>query len=153
MRSSGIRILRIIAGILLLAAAQSGCAPSRNATVESLDGAQPRILPLSFASLEGRRNGDRVNTTLEFQNPNGRDHLIIQMEIDLGPPIRFAGGTYRFQGAGHVPAGRVDSSSLDFQAGQSGGMGLGGRFFLLDDAGRKLYRVDLPPTVIGVTYQ
>jgi hypothetical protein len=153
MHRSPARVARIAAGILLLAATHSRCAPSRQAAIESLEGGQSRILPLTFASLEGRRDGDRVKATLEFQNLTNRDRLTIRMEIDLGPPIRLAGGTFRFQGASWTQAGKVDSPSLDFQAGQSGGMGLGGIFLLLDDVNKKLYRVYLPPTVMGVAYR
>jgi len=144
---------RIASAILLLIAWQSGCDSRGIASVESLEDGQPRTVPLTFYSLDGRRDGDRVNAALEFRDPGGRDRLSIQLVIDLGPPIHLAGGTFHMQRSDKTQTGRVDSTSLDFQAGQSGGMGLGGKFILLDHAGKVSYRVHLPRTVIGPTYR
>ena len=143
---------RLVAGLLVLVATQIGCGPSRKPTVESLETAQPRTLPFSFSSLEGRRDGDRVSAILEFQGADSRDRLILRFNLDLGPPISLANGTYQLQTKGTTSAGNIEAPSIDFQAGQSGGMGLGGRFFLLDDKGRRVFRVTLPHTLIGATY-
>ena len=150
------KIRRLVCYVGLTSAAVamlSGCSSPEIARVQSIEGAQTRTLPLSFVSLDGRRDSDRVSAALEFRDPHNRDRLLIQLRIDLGPPIRLAGGNYRFQLNDRTLTGTVESSSLDFQAGQSGGMGLGGTFLLLDDTARKVYRVDLPQTVIGVTYR
>jgi hypothetical protein len=109
-------------------------------------------LPFSFSSLEGRRDGDRVSATLEFQGADSRDRLLLRLNLDLGPPITLATGTYQLQTGGTTSAGNVEAPSIEFQAGQSGGMGLGGRFFLLDDKGRRRFLVNLPHSRIEATY-
>ena len=142
------RALGIGVGLMLLSATQLQCGKSQAPTVEAMQGEQARALPLTFVSLEGRRDGAIVNARVVFAGPGNSDRLDIELEIDLGPPIHLAAGKFRMKQSGILLAGSVEPLALDFQGGQSGGMSLGGRFLLRRDDGAIAYRVNLPAEVI-----
>ncbi len=147
-------MVRFVFGLILLAAVQVHCRKSEPVGVEAVDGSQARPLSFEFTSLDGRRDGARVNATVEYEDRvKGGGRLILELEVDLGPPIRLASGRFQINDGGRMMIGTATATSLDFQAGQSGGMSLGGRFNLQDSAGRTRYRVDLPPTLIGPTFR
>lgn len=142
----------IVFGLAILITVQVHCTKPQKAAVEAIAKDQAKPLPFSFAALEGRRDGARVNATLEFEGSHKRDRLVLKLEVDLGPPIRLASGTFQIPLSDRTVTGKVEASSLDFQAGQSGGMSLGGHFVLLGDGGGTMYRVTLPPTLMGTAF-
>jgi hypothetical protein len=141
---------------LLLAptiAMQIECGKPRKATVEAVEGGKDGTLPFSFAALDGRRDGARVSAAVVFAGQRNGDRLDLNLLLDLGPPIHLASGTYQMREGDRTRAGRVESLSLDFEAGQSGGMSLGGRFLLISSSGVTRYRVFLPSTPFDSAYR
>ena len=127
------------------------CARSQRGVVEAIERDQVRALPFSFDSLEARRDGARVSATLAFKD-SGSGRLMVKLELDLGPPIRLASGTFLIRQSGQTFAGKVEATALNFQAGQSGRMSLGGQFLLFDQSSTASYRVILRPTLTGSAY-
>lgn len=144
---------KMASGLAMLIALQLECGRRDTAAVEAIEGDQPRLLALSLGSLSGRRDGDHVNATLTFKGNDPQDRLVVGLILELGPPIRLGNGTFLIREQGKMVMGKVDATSLTFQAGQSGGMNLGGRFLLLDNSGTTLYRVLLPNTVMNSSYR
>ena len=109
-------------------------------------------MPPGAAAGCSRRDGDRVSALLEYAGPDRSSRLTIRLQIDLGPPIQLAGGKFECRQNGESLEGKVEASSIEFQAGQSGGMGLSGRFVLQSTGAAKSFRVILPPTLMGYVY-
>ena len=142
-----------VLALTLLAVAQVHCRKPEQAGVEAIEGTQARPLPFKFASLEGRRDGARVNATVEYEDRISGGRMVVELDVDLGPPIRLANGRFQINDGGRMMIGTVTALSLDFEAGQSGGMSIGGRFNLQDSTGKTRYRVALPPSLIGPTFR
>ncbi len=130
-----------------------GCEKSHQPLIEAIDKDHSIPLPFSLASLEARRDGAYVRAAIEFKGSGVSDRLVITLELDLGPPIHLASGDFRISQSGRMQSGKVDADSVDFQAGQSSGMSLGGRFRLLSQSGEMLYRVSLPATAVDTPYR
>jgi len=139
--------------LTLLVAFHLLCSKPQEARVEAVDGDQIRTVALSLSSLGGKRDGASVNASLVFEGPEKRGRLVLELELDLGPPIRLARGGFVFRQSGKEISGAVDALSLDFQAGQSSGMSLGGRFALYSHSGTVLYRVYVPAKPFETTYR
>ncbi len=144
--------LLLVIELLLLVTVQLRCGRPQTALVEAIHGDQSQTLPLSLASLEGKRDGASVRASLVFQGSGNHERLEIELGLDLGPPIRLASGKFVFRQGGNETAGTVGASSLDFQAGQSGGMSLGGRFILYNSSSEPIYRVFVPPKLLDSSY-
>ncbi len=147
------RTVSLALGLALLMLFDVGCNESHKPLVEAIDKDRSSPLPFALASLEARRDGAYVRAAIEFKGSGVSDRLVLTLELDLGPPIRLASGDFRVWQSGRLQSGKVDADSVDFQAGQSSGMSLGGRFRLLSQSGETLYRVSLPTTAVETPYR
>jgi hypothetical protein len=147
------RTASIAWGLVLLLALNLDCERSHGVLIEEIEGDHGKPLPFSLASLEARRDGARVRAGIEFRGSGASGRLLLTLELDLGPPIRLAGGDFRIWLDGKMQSGTIDADAVDFQAGQSSGMSLGGRFRLLSNRGEMLYRIVLPATAVQTPYR
>ncbi len=137
---------------LLLMASSTSCLKSGVPTIEDVGAAAPPQR-YSVESLTGKRDGARVRARFVLENGAAGNRLDLILALDLGPPIRLDDGKYSFRVNDKLLEGKVAALSVDFQAGQSSGMNLGGKFVLLGDNGTSLYRVTIPTTPFEAAYR
>src|SRR5262245_2629814 len=85
--------------------------------LERIDGDRATPLSLKFDSLYGVRDGASVNAEARFAD--GADVVIMRINLHLGPPAAFRGGTYRAVIGGKTLEGSVECPSLYYLGGQN----------------------------------
>ncbi len=123
----------------------SYCRNIEEATIENLR-EKSTLTDYQMASLEGRRDGDRLPVRLVFEAPSS--NLRIDLLFRIGVPTRLESGQYQWERQDEVLGGRVRASSVTFLGGQSDNPNLGGVFQLLSASGEPIYQVRLPTSEV-----
>jgi hypothetical protein len=125
----------LVAAIALTLLTGCGSRPAR--PVEDLSGTHD-VSGFALTSLKGTRDGERLR--VEASYGDDAQMLKVNLQFNVTPPARLESGTWT--GAGGE--GNVRERSVTFLGGQSGPPSIGGRFDLVANDGRPLYRVTIP---------
>lgn len=135
MSRSFARLASVIAAGLMIT---SSCGSPALSPVEDLAGAQPDVSRLVLQSLQGTRDGDRLEVLALYGDETRR--LRVNMHFKVTPPTKLETGTW----TGLTEDGTVRERSVTFLGGQSGAPSIGGRFDLVGPDERPLYRITIP---------
>ena len=113
------------------------CSSPPDKPVEDLTGAQD-VSMFTLKSLQGTRDGDRLDVRALFGDVSGE--LKLDLDFKVTPPTRLESGNWIGLGG----KGPVRERSVTFLGGQSGPPSIGGRFYLIGQDGRVIYRVSIP---------
>ncbi len=135
-------MVRLVCSVLLLTTLS--CAPS-GPRLERADGAAwVDIAPLELMSIDGFRDGERVEARIYLAGDAVDFRLAF--EIVLGPPASFVRGTHESVIAGERSAGPLSAEYVDFLGGQNAAPSVGGVFIVeVPDTGAR-YRLRVPAT-------
>ena len=115
-----------------------GCASRSAAPVETLGSGLQDVSRLALTSLQGTRDGDRLDVRATYGD--GSSTLRVDLQFRVTPPTRLQSGTW----TGLAGQGTVQERSVTFLGGQSAMPSIGGRFDLIGQDERPMYRINIP---------
>ena len=122
-----------LASLLIL----TGCASNPGKPVEDLGGTQD-VSAFVLRSLAGTRDGERLEVRAVYGDSS--QTLTVHLQFNVTPPARLTSGKW----SGLTGEGEVRQRAVTFLGGQSGPPSIGGRFDLIGQGNRPLYRVTIP---------
>jgi len=126
-------------GCILIA----GCGGAKKPPVEDLRTHEDLSL-FTLGTMRGQRDGDRLQVEAMYSDSSSM--LTLGMRFAIGSPTRLESGTWRWRRNNGAAEGAIAARSVTFLGGQDGPPSIGGVFDLLDAAGARAYRINLPVT-------
>ena len=129
--------LRLTASTALSLLLLCACSKRPTIAVEDLGGGQD-VSKFVLKSLEGTRDGDRLDVRASYGD--GSRSITALLTFRINPQARLESGTWSGVGG----QGTVEERSTTFLGGQSGPPSIGGRFDLIGQERRPIYRITIP---------
>jgi hypothetical protein len=102
------------------------------------------LYAFKLEQVRGTRDGDRLDAQARFGD--GSSTLTVNLHFAVGSPTTLTAGEWSWTRNGKMTTGSVEPRSVMFLGGQDGPPSVGGKYDLLDSAGRAVYRVSIPTT-------